>query len=311
MDIKKIRPSDSDYLRRLDFLEDPPKKLYYYGELPENNAGYEGSARFPKEIGRPKTVAIVGSRKMTEYGKNIAYKIARELAENEVIIVSGMATGIDSMAHEGAMAGGGKTLAFLGTEIDNIYPKCNINLFERIITSHGAVFSEYPPGEKLGMRLKANSFLHRNRLISGISDAVVIVEADLRSGSLNTASHALEQGVPVFAVPGDWSRQMSRGCNGLFNKGASACTSSEDILKILFEGKTRKIKQTKVDLGNTEDEKKIIKLLKRGVYDGEEILKELKITDPEFNISRFNISITTLEIRGVIKRGGGNLWILC
>jgi len=245
---------------------------------------------------------------MTAYGETWAFKLARELAEKGVIIVSGMATGIDAAAHRGALASGGRTLAFLGTPIDQVYPSENIGLFHKILGTGGAVMSELEPGAKYYPK---TSFLERNRLISGISDAVIIVEADLRSGSLNTAAHALEQGVPLFAVPGDLSRQMSRGCNGLFNKGATAVTCAEDVLNILLPGSIKHKTEQKIALfGSTPDETEVLKVLASGLSSGDEILAEISKKQPDFDVTRFNIAITMLEVRGIVKREYGNQWIL-
>ncbi|MBQ6486373.1 DNA-processing protein DprA [Candidatus Saccharibacteria bacterium] len=312
VEFKEILVEKSDYLERLKYLKDPARKLYFYGRIPEFSGKLGANPRFPAEKeGRPRTVAIVGARKMTAYGETWAFKFARELAEAGVIIVSGMALGIDTAAHKGALAGGGRTIAFLGTPIDKVYPAENKELFREILEKGGAVLSEYAPGEDLGPKLKTNSFLNRNRLISGISDAVIIVEADLRSGSLNTASHALEQGVPLFAIPGDLSRQMSRGCNQLFNKGASAITCVEDILNAVLPGSIRHQKAQKIELfGSTPDETEILRILAKGTTSGEEILEEIQKKESKFDISRFNIAITMLEIRGIVKREYGNQWIL-
>lgn len=312
MEIKRIFPSESKYLSRLTYLKDPPKELYFYGEIPEFTGETEPNPRFPLEgKGRPKTVAIVGSRKMTAYGETQAFRIAKELAELGVIIVSGMATGVDTAAHRGALAGGGRTIAFFGTAISQIYPVENKGLFREILAQNGCVLSEYGPGIDVGPKLRTNSFLRRNRLISGISDAVVVIEADERSGSLNTASHALEQGVPVFALPGDVTRQMSRGCNRLFNKGASAITSVEDVLNVLFSGSIRHQKKQKIELfGATPDETAILKVISRGFSSGDEMISEIRKKNADFDVSRFNIAITTLEIKGVVKREFGNQWIL-
>jgi len=309
MEIKTIFPKDNKYLSRLCSLEKPPETLYYYGEIPEYAGSLEPNPRFPLEgEGRPRTVAIVGARKMTAYGETLAFKFAKELAELGVIIVSGMATGIDSAAHRGALAAGGRTIAFLGTPIDKIYPKENERLFHEILDNNGAVISEIPVGAEY---YPNTSFLTRNRLISGISDAVIIVEADLRSGSLNTASHALEQGVPLFAVPGDVTRQMSRGCNGLFNKGASAVVCVEDVLNAILPGSVRHQKKQKIELfGSTPDETVVLKALAKGISSGEEIIKIISRKDKDFDFSRFNIAITMLEIRGVVKREFSNNWIL-
>ncbi len=309
MEIKEVFLSDSDYLKRLEYLEDSPNKLFYYGEIPKNEGDLESSSRFPLEgKGRPRTVAIVGARKMTAYGEAWAFKLAKELAEMGVIIVSGMAVGIDAAAHRGALASGGRTIAFLGTPINKIYPAENAGLFREILDKNGCVFSEIAVGEKYYPK---TSFLERNRLISAISDAVIIIEADLRSGSLNTASHALEQGVPLFALPGDVSRQMSRGCNQLFNKGASAVNCVEDVLNVLFSGSVRHRRKQKIDLfGSTPDETEVLKALSCGISSGEEILDKIRKKKPNFDVSRFNMAITMLEIRGIVKREYNNQWIL-
>ncbi len=309
MEIKSIFPKDNKYLCRLLSLEKPPKELYFYGKLPEFSGESEPSPRFPLEgLGRPKTVAIVGARKMTAYGETLAFKFAKELAELGVIIVSGMATGIDSAAHRGALAANGRTIAFLGTPINQVYPAENERLFREILEKNGCVISELAEDVEFYPK---TSFLERNRLISGISDAVIIVEADLRSGSLNTASHALEQGVPLFAVPGDVTRQMSRGCNGLFNKGASAAVCVEDVLNAILPGSVRHQKQQKIELfGSTPDETAVLKLLARGITSGEEIVKKIRKKDEKFDFSRFNVAITMLEVRGIVKREFSNQWIL-
>ena len=312
MEIKSVFPAKNQFLERLKTLEKPPEKLFYLGKIPDFSGDLMPNPRFSFEKpGRPRTVAIVGARKMTAYGETLAFRFAKELAELGVIIVSGMALGIDAAAHRGALAAGGRTIAFFGTPIDQIYPAENEKLCHGILENDGCVLSEFKPGEKLGARLSTNSFLYRNRLIAGIADAVIIVEADLRSGSLNTASHALEQGVPLFAVPGDVTRQMSRGCNGLFNKGASAIVSVEDVLNAILPGSIRHQKQQKIELfGSTPDETAVLRELAKGTSAGEEIVRQISGVDQEFNLSRFNVAITMLEVRGIVKREYGNQWIL-
>lgn len=310
MDIKSSTIREARYLARLEFLKRPPEMIYYYGKIPEYIGESAPSVRFPKEgVGRSKTVAVVGARKMTAYGETWAYKIAKELAEMGVIIVSGLATGIDTAAHRGALAGQGRTIALLGTPIDRIYPAENQSLFEQILVQDGCVMSELAVGAKYYLK---TAFLERNRLIAGLADAVVVVEADLRSGSLNTASHALEQGVPLFAVPGDLSRQMSRGCNSLFNKGATAVTAVEDILGVLFTGSIHQQRRQKIKLfGSTPDETAVLECLAAGLTAGEEILNKIKTKEADFDVARFNVAITMLEIRGVVKRDFNNRWLLC
>lgn len=351
---EKVSIDDSDFLERLKFLKKPANSLWYYGTIPKCSGKGLQSGRFPKEKrGRPKVVAIVGARKMTSYGETHAFNLAKRLSELGIIVASGMATGIDSAAHRGALAGyrerngdsffsnclgSGQvtkkvdiradcdlegfsneknnadtlpcpTIAFLGTPISKIYPSQNRRLFEEIIGTGGAVFSEYGPEESPMFR---SSFLTRNRLIAGVADAVVVVEADLKSGSLNTAAHAIEQGVPLLAIPGDLSRQMSRGCNQLFGKGVAACTCIEDVLNVLYPGgiKHRIEKKESPEFVGTEDEKKILKVLTDGSESGDEILEKIASSDSEFDATRFNIAITMLEIKGVVKREFGNRWTL-
>ncbi|MDO4978857.1 MAG: DNA-protecting protein DprA [Candidatus Saccharibacteria bacterium] len=310
MKIKQISPQKSKFLKKLDAIALKPKMLYYYGQIPG-----EGE---PSDYELPRVVAIVGSRKMTAYGKEMAYKAAYELAKYGVIIVSGLALGIDAMAHRGALDAGGITVGFLGTPIDRMYPRSNSHLAREILEKNGAIISECPPFDiDLGISedelatwhkmidsrngAKA-TFLTRNRLISGVADAVIVVEADERSGSLNTASHALEQGRLLFAVPGDVTRQMSRGCNSLFGKGAIAYTKVDDVLDELFIKKKDVKKAIK---GDTEEEDLIISALQQGINVGDAIIQATGLSVPVFNQT-----ITLLEIKGVVKRLYANQWML-
>ena len=156
----------------------------------------------------------MGSRRCTRYGEAIAYKTAYELAEKGIVVVSGMAYGVDSFAHRGCLDAGGTTIAVLGTPIDNIYPVSNRDLAKRILAK-GAIMSEYPPG----FETRNWHFLERNRIVSGLADALLIVEASDHSGTLTTAALALDQGKDVFVVPGDITRPMSVGCNRLISQG--------------------------------------------------------------------------------------------
>jgi DNA processing protein len=200
-----------DYPKRLKDIYDPPAVLYVRGEL-----------RNEDEL----AVAVVGSRKTSPYGRWITEKIGQDLACHGVTVVSGMARGIDSVAHKGALQGGGRTIAVLGCGIDVIYPSENRNLFYQII-EHGAVLSEFP----MGSPPEGGHFPRRNRIISGLSIGVVIVQASAGSGSLITAGYALEQGREVFAVPGNVGAEGSRGTNQLIKEGAKLVESSEDILE--------------------------------------------------------------------------------
>jgi len=209
--IKMIPFSDAAYPGSLRAIADPPPLLYVKGELRDNDS---------------KAIAIVGSRSASDYGRRIARDLARGLASFGFTVVSGMARGIDGMAHESALQAGGRTLAVLGSGIDRAYPPEHEMLYRRISES-GAVISELP----MGARPIAFNFPARNRLISGLSLGVVVVEATEKSGSLITASLAAEQGREVFAVPGEAGASRSRGSHRLIRQGAKLVETVEDIIE--------------------------------------------------------------------------------
>ena len=248
---------------------------------------------------RPKVVSIVGSRRCTRYGEAIAYKTAYELAEKGIMIVSGMAYGIDAFAHRGCLDAGGTTIAVLGTPIDYIYPASNRSLAERILQK-GGILSEYAPGTQT----RNWHFLERNRIVSGLADALLIVEASDHSGTLTTASLALDQGKDVFVVPGDITRPMSVGCNRLISQGAQVFTELNDILSIVAP---EKLKHSSPQLeALSEIELSIWQQIKDGIVDGDEIMENLKL-----DVSDFNQAIMSLELKRYIKTIGFNRWMLC
>ncbi len=202
---------DADYPQRLRQIDDPPALLYCCGELLPEPA-----------------VAIVGTRHPTDFGRMFTKKLAEEIAAAGIVIVSGMARGIDSAAHRGALDGGGKTVAVLGCGIDCIYPPENAGLYKQII-NNGTLLSEYPPGSDP----LPGHFPGRNRIISALSLGTLVVEACRDSGSLITAEFALEQGREVMAVPGSVDRKTSYGPNLLIKQGAHPVTEAEEILEIL------------------------------------------------------------------------------
>lgn len=284
MKIRKINIQDDDFLAVLRDFDDMPQSLWVRGGLPAGE--------------RSKVVAIVGSRKNTSYGESVAYQLAYELASQGVVIVSGLAYGIDAAAHKGCMDAGGVTVAVLGTPIDEIYPRRNICLADRILEK-GAIISEYGKRAMVG----SWSFVRRNRIVSGLADAVVIAEAALRSGSLTTATWALEQGKELFAVPGDITRPMSVGCNKVIKQGANVLTGAEDVLGVLCP---KKAKQLRFEaFGDDEDEAAIIGAMRDGATDGEEIIEQAGL-----GVKEFNRTITVLEIKGVVRALGGNYWRL-
>ncbi len=213
MKIEEISINSKEYPQNLKNIYDPPKKIYLIGN---------------KDLLYQKGIAIVGARDATQYGKKIAYNLAKELSEQNIVIISGLAIGIDSYAHKGALEKG--TIAVLGSGIDNIYPKENLELAREIIKNKGCIISEYP----LGTKPERLHFPQRNRIISGLSDGVVVIEASKKSGALITAEFALEQGKEVFAVPGDINKKQSEGTNQLIKDGAILLTSATDILENIY-----------------------------------------------------------------------------
>lgn len=284
MKIKTVYTDDNKYLQILGNIAKPPGKLYFIGNLPSD---------------RVKSVAIVGSRKPTSYGKEITYQLAYDLASRGVTIISGLAYGVDSIAHQAAIDANGNTIAILGSGLDNIYPKTNRQLADNIVDKGGAVLSEYPP-ENIARNYQ---FLERNRLVSGLADIVVVTEAAARSGTLSTVAHALEQGKDVGAVPGNITSLMSVGCNQIISRGGQVITNYEDILSAIDQNYTPE--QTTLVLGDNEAEATIIDLLRQGVREGDELLRKSKLSPSEFSTS-----LTMLEIRGVIRSLGGNQWTL-
>lgn len=241
-------------------------------------------------------MSIVGSRRCTRYGETISYNTAYELAKLGIVIVSGMAYGIDACAHRGCLDAGGTTLAVLGTAIDNFYPASNRSLAERILQK-GAVLSEYPPGT-----ITRNwHFLERNRIVSGLADALLIVEASSHSGTLTTASLALDQGKDVFIVPGDITRPMSVGCNRLLSQGAHVFTEINDILSLIAPTQVSTPIPQLDALSQTE--RSIWQLLHDGIIDGEQIMTKLSLS-----VSEFNEAIMMLELQRYVKSIGCNRW---
>ena len=296
MEIKQILPLEHKFTEVLKALVLKPEILYYYGKIPDF---------------RQKTVAIVGSRRNTDYGYNVAYKAAYEAARAGAVVVSGLAYGIDSVAHRAALDAGGITIAVLGTPITEVYPRAHQALAEEIIKKGGAVISEYGPEDVAagGKEMRAR-FLQRNRIIAGLSDAVLVAEAADHSGTLNTAMHALDCGVDVLAAPGDITKASSVGCNRLIKQGAIPYTEPEDLLDLLFPERitkrhSRKLLKKLLLKTETEAERRVLALLFEGVRDGDEIMKQLKSSAAEFAQV-----ITMLEVKGLVTGLGANVWML-
>lgn len=212
--IKIITIEDTEYPQELKNIEDKPFILYA-----------KGNHKLLKEKNK---IAIVGSRECSEYGKKTTLKFSYLLARKSYIIVSGMAKGIDTYAHKGALIAKGKTIAVLGSGINYIYPKENERLYKEIIEKEGLIISEYP----LNKKPIPEYFPYRNRIISGIADKILVTEARKKSGSIITVNYALEQGKNVYAIPGNITSYKSEGTNLLIKEGAFLVTSLEDILHL-------------------------------------------------------------------------------
>lgn len=282
--IKTISLKDKNYPKLLKEIKNPPKVLYCRGEV------------LPKE----NCFAIVGTRRCSTYGKEIALEIAGDLAETGLTIVSGLAPGIDTFAHQAAVERGKRTIAVLGTGIDekSIYPTSNIKLARKILETSGCLISEYPPGTP-GSKF---TFPQRNRIISGLSLGVLVVEAKEKSGALITAQWAKKQGRKIFAVPGPIRSSNSRGPNKLIKEGAKLVESANDILVELKLPKKAGVKEI---IGETKEEQLILDALKEGSLYIDKIIEKTKL--PTAIVTS---TLAILEIRGKIRNLGANIYAI-
>ncbi|WZL74830.1 DNA-processing protein DprA [Clostridiaceae bacterium 35-E11] len=274
---------DEKYPENLKHIYDPPEILYKKGSIVDKDKN---------------AVAIVGARKASTYGKWVAYKLASDLAKKNITVISGMAYGIDTAAHRGALDHGGRTVAVLGCGLDICYPKSNYNLMLEI-EEKGAILSEYP----IGTKPLSGNFPARNRIISGIAKGVVIVEANMKSGSLITAEFALEQGRDVFAIPGNINSPLSMGTNKLIQEGAKLITSIEDIIEELDIEVNYVEEQRDVQLSSIEKEVYNIILKKQPIH------MELLQREVLIDVNKINGIITILELKGLIQQLPGKILI--
>ena len=279
MKINSISSITDPLPSRLEDIPERPRTLYSKGQLPEYQLG----------------VAIVGTRKPTAYGRQVTAELSERLVERGAIIISGLAHGVDGIAHEAALDARGQTVAVLACGLDQVYPAIHRGLADKIIASGGALISEYPPGTPP----LPHRFLERNRLVSGLADIVIVTEASLRSGTMNTVSHALAQGKDVYAVPGPITSAMSAGCNALIAQGANPIVSIEQFLDQIVPLTTAQISV----FADNPEEQRIIDLLMTGMSDGDALQKESGL-----NAALFTQTLTMLEIRGTIKALGANRW---
>ncbi len=287
-EVSVITIFDKNYPRLLKEISDRPVLLYIKGEITKED-----------EL----AISIVGARKHTAYGSRAAEDIARELSQKGVTIVSGLALGIDSFAHRGALLNPkGRTIAVLPCGLDRIYPTTNRYLAQKIYSGRGAIISEYPLGTEA---LKFN-FPVRNRIIAGLSLGTVVAEADLKSGTFLTATAALNYNREVFAVPGSIYNEKSIGPNYLIRMGARLITSGQDIFDDLnLQDKVGKIKNQKI-LADTKEEEEILKILSRDKPMHIDILaKSAKI-----DIAKINQTIIIMEMKGKVKNLGANQYVI-
>lgn len=278
--IEIISVMDDGYPELLKEIHNPPFLLYIKGKLTKADEN---------------AIAIVGSRRCTDYGKSAALDTASKLAESGITIISGLAFGIDTQSHKGALKAGGRTIAVLGNGLDQVYPAENFDLAQQII-KNGAIISEQP----IGMPGLIQNFPARNRIISGLSKGVLIVEAGEKSGTIHTANFALEQNRQLYAIPGPIYNPLSTGPNNLLKMGAKAVTTPNDILEDLGIEEV-----SKSNLPENDDEKLIFDILKSGPKHVDEIAK--KAEEPVSEISQL---LSLMEINSKVKHLGGMVYAL-
>lgn len=275
--IKLIESTDLEYPNKLLEIKEYPEKLYVIGN---------------EKLLSKKTIGIVGARESTGYGEKCARIFAREISKANICIVSGMAIGIDTAAHEGAIKEKGSTIAVLGCGFNKIYPKENIDLFNDILKKGGCIISEYSPNIEANL----STFPKRNRIISGLSEGILVVEAMHRSGSLITAKYAKEQNKKIFCIPGNIDIKTSVGTNRLIQNGAKLVTTPRNILEELED----KIKE------------KIIEKEYQEIYNYlTDIPMNINVLAKKCNISisELNQKLLIMEIKGYAKAMLGNEYV--
>ena len=286
--LELITLEDKDYPKRLKDIDDPPFILYT-----RKNASCKKSLAEIVEL----SIAVVGARKMTSYGREVVERLAGGLVNKGITIISGLALGIDAMAHKVCLERGGLTVVVLGNGLDQIYPPANKGLGEAMVSSgQGMLVSEYP----LGYPAMPQNFPIRNRIVSGISLGVLVIEGAEKSGTFLTASAAAAQGREVFAVPGPITSLMSKAPNYLIKNGAKLAESAQDILEELnIESRIVK-SQAKQVLPETDTEKKLLELITTDEFDIDSLVRISGM-----DTSRVLSALTTMELKGMVKNAGG------
>lgn len=301
--LKKARVSyliltDKDYPALLKQIKKPPFVLYYKGSLEVLQGSTPG-------VDAHKSIAVVGTRRITQYGRQVTQDLTMDLVNNGFVVVSGLALGVDATAHKTTIDCKGKTIAVLGCGVDCCYPRENQRLYEEILDSGGAVVSEYP----LGQQPSQGSFPSRNRIISGLSQGVIVTEGAADSGALYTAKDAFDAGRPVFAVPGPITSSLSKGPHELIAKGAHLISGAEEIINELGimnqELGFKSNKGIKSIKGSTRKEQKIIDLLQNENLHFDEIVKRTKIKS-----SKLGGILSVMEMKGMVSSLGSGTFSL-
>lgn len=284
---KIIDLENEKYPEKLKNIQKPPKQLYVLGD---------------ENILNTKSVAIIGSRVCTPEGAKLAENFAKELSKKGICIISGMARGIDTSAHIGALKAGGKTIAVLGSGFKHIFPAENIGLFSKIIESGGAVVTEYSEETKTSQ----NGFVQRNRIVSGLSDGVLIIEAKHRSGTAITASFARSQGKKIFCIPHSLEQREGIGTNRQIKMGAKLVTEAQEIIEELkMEVKEIKNEEKNIEILNVPEEyMPVYKYITENPINVDVICKKTKL-----EISKVNYLLTMMELEGYIEQLPGKNFI--
>jgi len=282
--IEAVTVNDKNYPENLKDLEDKPLVLFVRGKL---------------KLADSNSVAIVGSRKMTTYGREVTEKFSSELANLGITIISGLAFGVDFASHKAALSAGGRCIAVLAGGVDTITPRSNEWLGLKIIESRGAIISEFPPG----VVPQKYFFPFRNRIISGLSKAVIVTEGAIKSGTIHTVKHALEQGRQVFAVPGQITSPMSQAPLYLIKNGAKMLTETNDILEELdLQLKVDKDAVEKV-MPTDENEAKLLELLENEKLHIDELTRKSKLP-----MNLVSSKLTIMELKGIVKSVGDGIY---
>lgn len=288
MNVKELTLKSPHFPDRLRTIPMPPQKLYVLCKTNVNEL-----------LARP-CLTVIGSRKVSSYGREVTSALAGELAKSGAVIISGLAIGIDSIAHRAALDVGGLTIAVLPSGFRHVYPAQHRGLAQEILERGGALVSEHPPDMTIAYK---GNFIARNRIASGLSDAILITEAAAKSGTLHTAEFALEQGREVLAVPGNITSPTSVGTNTLIRSGATPVIQAADIFHALGIAPTKGKQQAKKS--NNPNEQALLNLLETGISNGDDLLEHSKLP-----VTIFNQTLTMLEINGTIRPLGSNHWAL-